>query len=90
MDYFWAGDKVRKIFLGLLIHTNNFCFLNIALFLLYLQFIFLTDGGTDVQTDRQTDGQTKVLIEAPPELKNGTYLNVTSVVGEPLIYYFGY
>ena len=38
MDYFWAEDKVRKTFRGLLIHTNNFCFLNIALFLLYLQF----------------------------------------------------
>ena len=60
MDYFWAWDRVRKIFRGLLIHTNNFCFLNIALFLLYLQFIFF------LRTDKQTAGQTRVLIEAPP------------------------
>ena len=64
MDYFWAEDKVRNIFRGLLIHTNNFCFLNIALFLLYLQFIFFlraegqTDGQTDGRTDRWTDGGT--------------------------------
>jgi len=41
--------KARKIFRGLLIHMNNFCFLNIALFLLYLPFIYFS-------TDRQTDG----------------------------------
>ena len=60
MVYFWAGDKVRKIFRGLLIHTNNFCFLNIALFLLYLQFKFFPrrDGWTDMGTDGQGDGRT--------------------------------
>ena len=40
MDYFWAGDMVEKIFRGLLMHTNNFCFLNITLFLLYLLLTF--------------------------------------------------
>ena len=59
MDYFWAGDKFRKIFRNLLIHTSNFCFLNIALFLLYLQFTFFP----------RMDGQKRVLIEAPPELE---------------------
>ena len=56
LDYIWSGDKVRKIFRGLFIHTNNFCFLNNALFLLYLQFTFFP----------WMDGQTRVLIEAPP------------------------
>ena len=56
---FLGWGKVRKIFRGLLIHTNNFCFLNIALYLLYIQFIFFS-------TDGQMDGQTRVLIEAPP------------------------
>ena len=69
---FLGWGKVRKIFRGLLIHTNNFCFLNIALFLLYLQFTFFpqrdgqTDGLTDKGTDRLMDGQTRVLIEAHP------------------------
>ena len=61
MDYFWAGDEVRRIFRGLLMHTNNFCFLNFALFLLYLQLTFFP--GTDIFS---RDGQTRVLIEAPP------------------------
>ena len=56
MDYFWAEDKVRKTFRGLLIHTNNFCFMNIALFLLYLQssFFLRTDGQTGGRTDKGT------------------------------------
>ena len=59
MDYFWAGIKVRQIFRGLLIHTNNFCFMNFALLMLYLQFTFFL----------WRDGQTRVHKEAPPELK---------------------
>ena len=52
---FLGWGKVRKIFRGLLIHTNNFCFLNIALFLLYLQFIFFsTDGRSDGRTEKGT------------------------------------
>ena len=50
MDYFWAGIRGKKIFRGLLIHTNNFCFLNIALFLLYLQFTIFFYGRTDKGT----------------------------------------
>ena len=64
MDYFWTGDKVRKKFRGLLIHTSNFCLLNIALFLLYIKFKFFP--RRDGQFFPQRDGQTSVLIEAPP------------------------
>ena len=72
MDYFWAGDEVEKIFRGLLMHKNNFCFLNISLFLLYLRFTFF------LRTDDQTDEQTRVLIETHPELKKQC-LHVTNV-----------
>ena len=70
MDYFLAGDKVRKIFWGLLIHTNNFCFLNIALFLLYLQFTFFPRRDGHI-FHGWMDGQTRVLRSSPQELKNG-------------------
>ena len=35
MVYVWVWGRVQKLFWGLLIQTNNFCFQNIALFLLY-------------------------------------------------------
>ena len=67
LDYIWSGDKVRKIFRGLLIHTNNFCFLNIALFLLYLLFTFFsTDGGTDKPTYRSSDPELKKCLIVVP------------------------
>ena len=33
--YFWDWGRVQKLFLGLIIQTNNFCFLSFDLFLLY-------------------------------------------------------
>ena len=35
MGYFLGWGMVQKLFRGLLIKTNNFCFLSFALFLLY-------------------------------------------------------
>ena len=35
MGYFWGRGRVQKLFWGLLIWTNDFCFLRFALFLLY-------------------------------------------------------
>ena len=35
MGYFWGRGWVQKLFWGLLIQTNNFCFLSFALLLLY-------------------------------------------------------
>ena len=35
MGYFWGWGGVQKLFWGLLIYTNDFCFLSFALFLLY-------------------------------------------------------
>ena len=35
MDNFWGRGRIQKLFLGLLIYTDNFCFLSWALFLLY-------------------------------------------------------
>ena len=35
MGYFWGWGRVQKLFWGLLIQTNNFCFLSLAQFLLY-------------------------------------------------------
>ena len=35
MGYCWVWGRVQKLFWGLLIEANNFCFLSFALFLLY-------------------------------------------------------
>ena len=88
LDYFWAWDKVRMIFRGLLIHTNNFCFLNIALFLLYLQFIFFSrDGRTDKGTYRssrwslKTQGWDPSCMVAKDSFNHIWFLILTSFFG---------
>ena len=35
MGYFWGLGRVQKLFWGLLIWTNDFCFLSFDLFLLF-------------------------------------------------------
>ena len=62
MDYFWAGEKVRKIVRGLLIHTNNFFPEYCPIPALSAIYIFPTEGGTDRQG---------YLQKLHPELKNG-------------------
>ena len=44
MGYFWGLGRVQKLFWGLLIWTNNFCFLSFALFLLYHVVLSLCGG----------------------------------------------
>ena len=48
MVYFWGWGRVQKLFWGVLLQTNNFCFHSIALFLLYHvvgSFEFVVGGG---------------------------------------------
>ena len=44
MGYFWGRGRVQKLFWGLFIMTNNFCFQNNALFLPY-QVVLSSCGG---------------------------------------------
>ena len=44
MGYFWGWGRVQRLFWGLLIQTNNFCFLSFALFLLYHVVLSLCGG----------------------------------------------
>ena len=45
MGFFGDRGRVQKLFLGLLIYTNNFCFKSIALFILYHIVLDLCGGG---------------------------------------------
>ena len=45
MGYFWGWGRVQKLFWGLLIWTNNFCFLSFALYLLYHLVLSLCGYG---------------------------------------------
>ena len=81
MDYFWARDKVRKILMGLLIHTNDFCFLNGTLFLLYLQFTFFygqTDKGNFIfkKNNFLMSNQCEICMEVLHYIQNVTKLAV--------------
>ena len=62
--YFLGQSEVQKLFWGLLMYTNNFCFLSIAQFRRYHPISFFSTEG-------RRDGRTNLLIEAPTtELKN--------------------
>ena len=45
MGYFWGWSTVQKLLLGLLILTNNFCFMSFALSLLYHVVLSLCGSG---------------------------------------------
>ena len=49
MGYFWGLGRVQKLFRSVLLYTNNFCFVSIAVFLLshalYIFSSLASSGG---------------------------------------------
>ena len=45
MAFFWGRGRVQKLYWGLLIYTNNFCFQSFALYPLYYVVLSSCVGG---------------------------------------------